>query len=103
RREIARQAVTALVQDGRIHPTRIEEAVERARKDVEQTMREAAEEAAVEAGVLNLHPEVMKIFGRLRYRTSYGQNVMRHSIETAHIAAMLAAEIGANVEIARAG
>jgi ribonuclease Y len=103
RREVARQALTALVQDGRIHPTRIEDAVERARRDVDQTMREAAEEAAVEAGVLNLHPEVMRTFGRLRYRTSYGQNVMRHSVETAHIAAMLAAEIGANVEIARTG
>jgi ribonuclease Y len=103
RREIARVALSALVQDGRIHPTRIEEAVNRARRDVEGTMQEAAEAAAVEAGVLNLHPEVLKIFGRLRYRTSYGQNVMRHSVETAHIAAMIAREIGADVEIARAG
>lgn len=103
RREIARQALTMLVQDGRIHPTRIEEAVNRARRDVEATMMEAAEAAAVEAGVLNLHPEVLKIFGRLRYRTSYGQNVMRHSVETAHIAAMIAREIGADVEVARAG
>jgi ribonuclease Y len=103
RREIARQALTMLVQDGRIHPTRIEEAVNRARRDVEATMLEAAEAAAVEAGVLNLHPEVLKIFGRLKYRTSYGQNVMRHSIETAHIAAMIAQEIGADVEVARAG
>ncbi|MES4792273.1 MAG: ribonuclease Y [Chloroflexota bacterium] len=103
RREIARQALSMLVQDGRIHPTRIEEAVSRARRDVEATMMEAAEAAAVEAGVLNLHPEVLKIFGRLKYRTSYGQNVMRHSIETAHIAAMIAQEIGADVEVARAG
>ncbi|MFN0148919.1 MAG: ribonuclease Y [Dehalococcoidia bacterium] len=103
RREIARQALTALVQDGRIHPTRIEEAVSRAKRDVEQTMMEAAEAASAEAGVLNLHPEILKVFGRLRYRTSYGQNVMRHSIETAHIAAMIAREIGADVEIARAG
>jgi len=103
RREIARQALTMLVQDGRIHPTRIEEAVNRARRDVEATMLEAAEAAAVEAGVLNLHPEVLKIFGRLKYRTSYGQNVMRHSIETAHIAAMIAHEIGADAEVARAG
>jgi ribonuclease Y len=66
-------------------------------------MREAAEEAAAEAGVLNLHPEVLKVFGRLRYRTSYGQNVMRHSIETGHIAAMIAREIGANVDVARTG
>jgi ribonuclease Y len=103
RREIARTALASLVQDGRIHPTRIEEAVSRARRDVEATMQEAAEAAAVEAGVLNLHPEVLKVFGRLRYRTSYGQNVMRHSIETGHIAAMIAREIGADVEVARAG
>jgi ribonuclease Y len=103
RREIARQTLSMLVQDGRIHPTRIEEAVNKARRDVEATMHEAAEAAAVEAGVLNLHPEVLKVFGRLRYRTSYGQNVMRHSIETGHIAAMIAREIGADVEIARAG
>ena len=103
RREIARVTLSALVQDGRIHPTRIEEAVNRARRDVEATMADAAEAAAVEAGVLNLHPEILKVFGRLRYRTSYGQNVMRHSIETAHIAAMIAREIGADVDIARAG
>jgi len=103
RREIARQALSMLVQDGRIHPTRIEEAVNKARRDVEATMADAAEAAAAEAGVLNLHPEVLKIFGRLRYRTSYGQNVMRHCIETGHIAAMIAREIGADVEVARAG
>jgi len=103
RREIARQTLSMLVQDGRIHPTRIEEAVNKARRDVEATMQEAAEAAAVEAGVLNLHPEVLKVFGRLRYRTSYGQNVMRHCIETGHIAAMIAREIGADVDIARAG
>ncbi|MBK6320577.1 MAG: ribonuclease Y [Dehalococcoidia bacterium] len=103
RREVARQALSMLVQDGRIHPTRIEEAVNKARRDVEATMQDAAEAAAVEAGVLNLHPEVLKVFGRLRYRTSYGQNVMRHCIETGHIAAMIAREIGADVEVARAG
>ncbi|MCC6381142.1 MAG: ribonuclease Y [Dehalococcoidia bacterium] len=103
RREIARVALSSLVQDGRIHPTRIEEAVNKARREVESTMQDAAEAAAVEAGVLNLHPEVLKVFGRLRYRTSYGQNVMRHSIETGHIAAMIAREIGADVEVARAG
>ena len=103
RREIARVALSSLVHDGRIHPTRIEESVAKARRDVEATMMESAEAAAVEAGVLNLHPEVLKVFGRLRYRTSYGQNVMRHSIETAHIAAMLAREIGADADIARAG
>ena len=103
RREIARQALTMLVQDGRIHPTRIEEAVAKAKRDVEATMQDAAEAAAIEAGVLNLHPEVLKVFGRLRYRTSYGQNVMRHSIETGHIAAMIAREIGADADVARAG
>ena len=103
RREIARVALSSLVQDGRIHPTRIEEAVNKARRDVESTMQDAAEAAAVEAGVLNLHPEVLKVFGRLRYRTSYGQNVMRHCIETGHIAAMIAREIGADVDVARAG
>ncbi len=103
RREIARVALSTLVQDGRIHPTRIEEAVNKARREVETNMQDAAEAASVEAGVLNLHPEVLKVFGRLRYRTSYGQNVMRHSIETAHIAAMMAREIGADVEVARAG
>jgi ribonuclease Y len=103
RREVARLALSTLVHDGRIHPTRIEEAVARAQREVEATMREAAEEAAAEAGVLNLHPEVLKVFGRLRYRTSYGQNVMRHSIETGHIAAMIAREIGANVDVARTG
>lgn len=103
RREIARVALTSLVQDGRIHPTRIEEAVNKAKRDVESTMADAADAAAVEAGVLNLHPEVLKVFGRLRYRTSYGQNVMRHCIETGHIAAMIAREIGADVDVARAG
>jgi ribonuclease Y len=103
RREIARQALSTLVHDGRIHPTRIEEAVNKAKRDVEATMQDAAEAAAVEAQVLNLHPEVLKVFGRLRYRTSYGQNVMRHCIETGHIAAMIAREIGADVDVARAG
>ena len=103
RREIARQALSTLVHDGRIHPTRIEEAVNKARRDVEATMQDAADAAAVEAGVLNLHPEVLKVFGRLRYRTSYGQNVMRHCIETGHIAAMIAREIGADVDVARTG
>ena len=103
RREVARVALSGLVQDGRIHPTRIEEAVARAQRNVEATMSESAEAAAAEADVLNLHPEVMKVFGRLRYRTSYGQNVMRHSVETAHIAAMIARELGADADVARAG
>lgn len=103
RREIARQALSTLVQDGRIHPTRIEEAVNKAKRDVEGLMAEAAEAASEEAGVVNLHPEILKVLGRLRYRTSYGQNVLRHSIETGHIAAMIAREIGADVKVARAG
>ncbi|MFN0094548.1 MAG: ribonuclease Y [Dehalococcoidia bacterium] len=103
RREVARLALSSLVQDGRIHPTRIEDAVNKARREVDTTMHDAAEAAAAGAGVLNLHTEVLRVFGRLRYRTSYGQNVMRHSVETAHIAAMIAREIGADVEVARAG
>ncbi len=103
RREIARLTLLTLVQDGRIHPTRIEDAVNRAKRDVEATMADAAEAAAVDAGVLGLHPELMKTIGRLRYRTSYGQQVLRHSVESAHIAAMIAREIGADVDVARTG
>ena len=103
RREIARLTLLTLVQDGRIHPTRIEDAVNRAKRDVEATMADAAEAAAVDAGVLGLHPELMKTMGRLRYRTSYGQQVLRHSVESAHIAAMIAREIGADVDVARTG
>ncbi len=103
RREIARLTLTQLVQDGRIHPTRIEDAVNRAKREVEATMADAAEAAAVDAGVLGIHPELMKTIGRLRYRTSYGQQVLRHSVESAHIAAMIAREIGADVEVARTG
>lgn len=103
RREIARVALSTLVQDGRIHPTRIEEAVNRAKRDVEATMADAAEAACVDAGVLGLHPEIMKTLGRLRYRTSYGQQVLRHSVESAHMAALIAREIGANVDVARTG
>ena len=103
RREIARLTLLTLVQDGRIHPTRIEDAVNRAKRDVEATMADAAEAAAVDAGVLGLHPELMKTMGRLRYRTSYGQQVLRHSVESAHIAAMIAREIGADVDVARSG
>jgi ribonuclease Y len=101
RREVARVALTRLLQDGRIHPTRIEEMVEKARREVEQTLREAGEAAAIEAGCPGLHPEVLKIFGRLKYRTSYGQNQLRHAVETARLGAIIAHEIGANVEVAR--
>ena len=103
RREVARVALSRLIQDGRIQPTRIEEAVDRARTEVEQNVVEAGEEALVAAEVTGLHPEVTKTLGRLRYRFSYGQNQLRHSIETSWLAAALAQEIGADVEVARAG
>jgi ribonuclease Y len=101
RREIARVALTRLMQDGRIHPTRIEEMVEKAKRDVEQTLREAGEAAALEAGCPGLHPELLKTFGRLKYRTSYGQNQLKHAVETSQLGAIIAHEIGANVEVAR--
>lgn len=103
RREIGRISLTRLVQDGRIHPTRIEEVVEKARREVEVTIRQAGDAAALEAGCPGIHKEVLNIFGRLRYRTSYGQNQLRHAVETAHIAGMLAHEMHANVEVARRG
>jgi ribonuclease Y len=103
RREVARMALTRLIQDGRIHPTRIEEIVERARRDVESQIREAGEMAAIDAACPGLHPDLLKIFGRLKYRTSYGQNQLKHAVETSRIGAMIAHEIGANVEIARRG
>ena len=103
RREVAKVALTTLIADGRIQPAKIEEAIEKARKEVGETMRKKGEEAAFECGVHNLHPDVIKILGRLHYRTSYGQNVLWHSVEMAHIAAMIAEEIGADVQIAKAG
>lgn len=103
RREIARRAMTKLVTDGRIHPARIEKLVEDATEEVEHTIREEGERAAYETGVPGLHPEVMKLLGRLKFRTSYGQNQHAHAIETAHIAGMIAAELGADVDIAKAG
>ncbi|HEY8492065.1 MAG TPA: ribonuclease Y [Dehalococcoidia bacterium] len=103
RREIARTALTRLIQDGRIHPTRIEEVVEKARQEVETVIRQAGEQAAIEASCPGLHPDLLKIFGRLKYRTSYGQNQLKHAVETAHIAGMLAHELGADVNICRRG
>jgi ribonuclease Y len=103
RREIARVALSRLIQDGRIQPTRIEEAVERARAEVDKSIIEAGEQALIDAEVTGLHPEVVKTLGRLRFRYSYGQNQLRHCVETSWLAAAVAAEIGANVEVARVG
>ncbi|MFT5036619.1 MAG: ribonuclease Y [Candidatus Azotimanducaceae bacterium] len=103
RREIARVALEALLKDGRIQPAKIEELVEVARADVATTIRKAGEKAAYEAEVPNLDPELITILGRMNFRTSYGQNVLWHSVEMAHIAAIIAQEVGANVAIARAG
>lgn len=101
RREIARIALEKLIADGRIHPARIEEMVAKARKEVESGIREAGEQAAIDAGVHGLHPEVIKLLGRLKYRYSYGQNVLNHSIEVAHISAMMATELRGDAKTAR--
>jgi ribonuclease Y len=103
RREVARRALAKLVVDGRIHPARIEKLLEDARNEIDLIIREEGERAAYETGVSGLHPEVIKLLGRLKFRFSYGQNMHAHSIETAHIAGMIAAELGANVELAKAG
>jgi len=103
RREIARIAMTKLLTDGRIHPARIEEMVEKARKEVDNSIKDAGEEAIVEASCPGLHPEVVRTLGRLKYRYSYGQNQLKHAVETANLAAMIAHELGANVEVARRG
>ena len=101
RREIARIALEKLITDGRIHPARIEEMVEKARREVESEIKRTGERAVLDAGVHNIHPELVKLLGRLRYRTSYGQNVLDHSIEVAHIAGMIADEIGADSVLAK--
>ena len=103
RREVARLALTQLVQDGRIHPTRIERLVEKAREEVEEVIEQAGQEAAYQVGIHGLHPELIKILGRLKFRTSYGQNVLNHSIETALIAGMMAGELGADIQLAKLG
>lgn len=103
RREIARIALEKLIVDGRIHPARIEEMVERAKKEISNHMREQGEQAAFDAGVHGLHPEIVKLLGRLTYRTSYGQNILKHSVEVSKISGYLAEELGANVKIATRG
>jgi len=103
RREVARVALQKLLIDGRIHPARIEEMVEKARREVEQEIVKAGEQAALEAGCPGLHPDIIKVLGRLKYRTSYGQQQLKHAVETAHIAAMMAHELGANVDVCRRG
>ncbi len=103
RRAIARVALENLIMDGRIQPAKIEETVEKAKADINKIIKEKAEAAAFEAGVLNLDPRLLMILGRLNFRTSYGQSVLQHSVEMAHIAGMIAEELGANVAVARAG
>jgi ribonuclease Y len=103
RREIARVALTKLILDGRIHPARIEKVVAKAKDEVNQIIREAGEQATIDAGVPGLHPEILRLLGRLKFRTSYGQNQLDHAVETSRLAAILASELGANVQVARAG
>ena len=103
RREVARRSLAKLITDGRIHPARIEKLISDAQAEVERDIKEAGEHAAYEANVHGLHPEILKTLGRLKYRTSYGQNQLNHAVEASHIAAMLAAELGANIETAKMG
>ncbi|MBQ6568913.1 MAG: ribonuclease Y [Clostridia bacterium] len=101
RREVARIALERLIQDGRIHPTRIEDMIEKARREVEATIKSEGERAVLEVGITSIHPELVKLIGRLRYRTSYGQNVLNHSLEVAYIAGVMASELGTDPVVAR--
>lgn len=101
RREIARVALEKLIADGRIHPARIEEMVERAKKEVENTIKQEGEQATFETGVHGLHPEMIRLLGKLKFRTSYGQNVLKHSIEVAHLCGLIAGELGADIVLAK--
>lgn len=101
RREVARVALEKLIADGRIHPARIEEMVDRARREVDMTIKQTGERAVIDSGVNSVHPELVKLLGKLKYRTSYGQNVLNHSLEVSYIAGLMAAEIGADVKLAK--
>ncbi len=101
RREIARLTIEKLISDGRIHPARIEEMYEKSKREVEQTVRQTGERAVIDAGVNGVHPELVKLLGKLKYRTSYGQNVLNHSLEVSYLAGLMAAEIGADVKTAK--
>ncbi len=103
RREVARRALAKLILDGRIHPAHIEKVLKNEQKEIDRVIVEAGESAAYDAGISGLHPEIIKVFGRLKFRTSYGQNQLSHAVETAHIAGMIAAELGADVEVSKLG
>jgi ribonuclease Y len=103
RREVSRIALTNLIKDGRIHPARVESMVEKARKEVDEVIWKEGEQAIFDSGVRGLNPEIIRLLGRLKYRFSYGENILQHSVEVSNLAGMLAAEVGANIEVAKAG